>query len=189
MSKFNLKRYKQAFRNETPEAFIPRVDKDDPYKKTRHPGDGKGFNLTERGNQGMPGSQPDMSAPEFGRNFTEEGPEVPSAMDTDTGQDKAKARNKTPSDWDPDGPFSSLSNGDNRSTDYGTGLSTDYGQGLHDDKEPSADSPLGMHSTVMRMTDKDERDRSTPYGNMQKSNNPYNAWSQRSVFDRIRKIQ
>lgn len=189
MSRFNLKRYKEAIRNENPEAFRPQVEKKDPYDKTRHPGDGKGFNLTTPGSQGMTGIHPDISAPEFGRKWTEDGPDIPSSMDSGIGQDRAERRNNTPSDWDPDGPFYSGGEGNNRSTEYGQGLATDYGQKLHDDKEPSADSPLGMHSTVMRMTDKDERDRKTPFGDMQKSNHPYNAWSQRSIFDRIRKSQ
>ena len=186
MRHFNLRQYKQAWSNGDPQAFLPGPWKPDPYDRTRNPGDGQGHKVTTPGSQGLPGENPDMSAPEFGRKWTTEGPDIPSAMDHNLKEDKTINRNNTPSDGDPDDPFAAESRGDNRSTQYGTGLSTDFGQGLHDDKEPSADSVLGLNSTVGRMISKEDRDRPTPFGNMQKSNNPYNASSRRSIYDRIR---
>tara|TARA_B100001778_G_scaffold334491_1_gene346132 strand:+ start:25090 stop:25662 length:573 start_codon:yes stop_codon:yes gene_type:complete len=190
MAKFNLRRYKEARRgSEPPEAFLPQVWRGDPYDRTRHPGDGKGYNLVTPGNQGLGTQPPDISAPEFGRKWTAEGPDIPTAQDQNLNEDKAIRRNDTPSDWDPDDPFAAENDGDNRSTEYGQGLSTDYGQGLHDDSEPAADTALGLHSTVERMMNDDGRDRPTPFGNMQKTPHPFNASSRRSVFDRIRKHQ
>jgi hypothetical protein len=191
MGSFNLRRYKEARRgSEPPEAFLPQVWRGDPYDRTRHPGDGQGYKLNTPGSQGLHGEPPDISAPEFGRAWTAEGPDIPTAMDRNLNEDHALRRNETPADWDPESPFGADDSGDNRSTQYGTGLSTDFGQLLHDDQKPSADSSLGLHSTVERMMSGDERDRKTPYGDMQQhQNNPFNASQRRSLFDRIRKNQ
>ena len=190
MLRFNLKQYKEAQRgHEPPEAFKHRLDKKDPYDLTRHPGDGKGYNRVTPGSQGINGENQDIASPEFGRKWTPEGPSYPTQRGNNLNDDKAINRNETPAGWDPDDPFSAENEGDNRSTEYGQGLSTDYGQGIHDDKEPSADSALGLHSTVGRMIDDNKRDRPTPFGDMKKNNHPFNASSHRSVFDRIRKHQ
>lgn len=191
MAGFNLKRYKEARRgSEPPTAFLPQVWRGDPYDRTRHPGDGQGYKLTTPGSQGIGNEPPDMSAPEFGRKWTGEAPDIPSAVNRNFSDDKAGYNNQTPSDDDPDHPFTEEMGGDNRSTEYGEGLSSDFGQGLHDDKQPSADAALGQHATVERMMgDADYRDRSTPYGDMSSQRKPFNSSRRRSIFNRIRSNQ
>lgn len=190
MPRFNLRQYKEARRgSEPPEAFLPNTWKTDPYDRTRHPGDGQGYNLITPGSQGIGNEPPDIASPEFGRKWTAEGPDIPTEIGKNLNEDYAVRRNNTPSGSDPDDPFAAENKGDSRSTEYGQGLSTDYGQGLHDDKEPSADSALGLHSTVERMMSDSGRDRKTPYGDMQSKNHPFNASSRRGIFDRIRKNQ
>lgn len=187
MSTFNFKRYKEARRGEeTPTAFQPQVMRGDPYKKTRHPGDGLGYNLTTPGSQGMPGEMPDIAAPEFGRAWTAEAPDIPSVTNDD---DANTRRNKTPTGHDPDDPFRSNGEGDNSETEYGTGLSTDFGQALMDDQEPGGDSPMGIHETVGRMMDDKDVDRPTGTGDMTQLNKPFNQSTRKGIFDRIRNNQ
>lgn len=186
MTAFNFKRYKEARRgSEPPTAFMPQVMRGDPYDRTRHPGDGEGYNLVTPGSQGLPGQQSDIAAPEFGRAWTTEGPDIPSISKDD---DKNIGNNKTPTGHDPDDPFRN-NRDDNSETEYGTGLNTDFGQALMDDAEPGGDSPMGIHETVGRMMDDKDMDRPTGTGDMTRLNKPFNQSTRKGIFDRIRSNQ
>lgn len=170
---FNLSKIKQARGPSSPEAFQPPGVRGDPYRR-RRPGDGQGNSLNMPADEGIAGAPAQGGG--FGTKSREGYPTGVSAF-----EDLAdKSKDKIPADKDPDSPFRS----DLHDSKDGTGIVTDYGLELHDNYDAgtsySIDSALGRHQTVMDMVDGNNRDRPTPYNNMQRS---------KPLFDRIRMRQ
>jgi hypothetical protein len=170
---FNLAKIKQARGPSSPEAFQPPGVRGDPYRR-RRPGDGRGQSLNMPGDEGLAGSPPQGGG--YGSKDRLGYPTGISAFEDPSD----KSEDKIPVDKDPDHPFKS----DLHDTEGGTGIVTDYGLELHDNYDAgsnfSIDSALGRHQTVMDMVDGNNRDRPTPYNNMQKKT---------PLFDRIRMRQ
>jgi len=188
---FNLKRYKYSRRGEEPsEVFTrPFFRERDVYDTTRLPNDGKGYKHTTMMSEGMPGEPGDIAAPSGGSRTRDGSPEPDdySRYNPDGREDSQDAKNKLPSDTEPDQPF-----GNGSGSQYNEGTQTDYGTAGHEgtNREPS-DSPMSIERTVERkLGPGGELDRKPTITEMPKKN-PFNKSlnNDDTPLRRVRRLQ